>query len=263
VDEGEYIEGSDDISARGGDRDSLRLHEADEALIAKIASANAHCIVVLEGGTAFIIEAWKAKVPAILMAWYPGMEGGTAIGKILFGETSPSGKLPLVFPKSEDQLPFFDKTADSIEYDYYHGYKLLDKNGDEPAFPFGFGLSYTTYAYENLRLQKQLFSSTELIEIMVDVTNTGDRVGEEIVQLYVGYTNSRVDRPVKELKGFARVTLEAGTTKTVTISVDPADLAYYDVATKSWIVEPIEYTIFVGGSSRTADLLQSTFQIAQ
>ncbi|MFX1453705.1 MAG: beta-glucosidase, partial [Promethearchaeota archaeon] len=254
-DEGEFI------VPEGGDRDSLRLHEEDEILISKIASANKRCIVIMEGGSATITEAWKDKVPAILMAWYPGMEGGTAIGVILFGDFNPCGKLPIVFPKSEDQLPFFDKHAESIEYGYYHGYKLMDKSGDLPAFPFGFGLSYTKYAYKNLRINKEEMTADGEIEISVDITNTGNMAGEEIAQLYVGYENSSIDRPVKDLKGFGKVSLAPGETKTLSIKLKAKDLAYYDINSKNWVIEKIEYILYLGPSSREEDLLKSYFKI--
>ncbi len=254
-DEGEYV------PPEGGDRDSLRLHEEDEILISNISSANKKCIVILEGGSSIITEAWKDKVPAILMAWYPGMEGGTAMGDILFGDFNPCGKVPVVFPKSEDQLPFFDKHAESIEYGYYHGYKLMDKNGVEPAFPFGFGLSYTTYSYKNLRLNKDNMTPDGEIEISIDITNTGDMAGEEIAQLYIGYKNSSIDRPVKDLKGFGKVFLKPSETKTLTIELKATDLAYYDINSKSWVVEKIDYITYVGPSSREDDLLKANFKI--
>ena len=255
-DEGEFI------LSQGGDRDSLRLHEKDELLISNITSANKKCIVILEGGSSIITEAWKDKVAAILMAWYPGMEGGTAMGNLLFGDFNPCAKLPVVFPKSEDQLPFFDKHAESIEYGYYHGYKLMDKDEEEPAFPFGFGLSYTTYSYNNLRLNNDNITTDGEIEISIDITNTGNTKGEEIAQLYIGYKNSSVDRPVKDLKGFGKVSLEPDETKTLTIQLKTADLAIYDVDSNDWVIEKIEYTVYFGPSSREDDLLKTTFKIS-
>jgi beta-glucosidase len=257
IDEGEFLPNP----LSGGDRDSLRLHEEDEELIVKIASENENCIVILEGGSSIITEAWKDKVSAILMAWYPGMEGGTAIGEVLFGDLNPSGKLPVVFPKSEEQLPFFDKHAKSMDYGYYHGYKLMDKNGHIPAFPFGFGLSYTTYSYENVRLNKEDMNIDGEIEISVDITNTGNMAGVEIAQLYVGYKNSAVDRPVKDLKGFGKVSLKPAETKTMSIKLKAKDLAYYDVNLKRWVVEKIEYIAYIGSSSREEELIKVNFKI--
>ncbi|MGV9197795.1 MAG: glycoside hydrolase family 3 protein, partial [Promethearchaeia archaeon] len=168
-DEGEYV------ASKGGDRDSLRLKPEEENLILRASEVNENTIVILEGGSAIITENWREKVQGILMGWYPGMEGGTALAEILFGEVNPSAKLPMVFPKSEDQLPYFDKDAKSIEYGYYHGYRLMDKEGFSPAFPFGYGLSFTQYAYNNLKIDKKSIRDDDELTISVDVTNSGDR----------------------------------------------------------------------------------------
>ncbi|MHA1914801.1 MAG: beta-glucosidase [Promethearchaeota archaeon] len=258
IDEGE----GSGTKERTGDRKSLRLYEKDEVLISAIASVNEKCIVALEGGGPIIVEPWKNKVAAILMLWYPGMEGGTALGEILFGDVNPSAKLPAVFPKSEDQLPFFDANATQIEYGYYHGYKLMDKEGYEPTFPFGFGLSYTTFAYDNFRLDNKLIKSDGEIQISIDVSNTGNMTGEEIIQMYVGYENSSVDRPVKDLKGFTKAILNPGEIKTINLNLKAKDLAYYNVDGKEWVVEKIDYIIYVGSSSRKEDLLTVSFKIS-
>ena len=141
------------------------------------------------------MEEWRNDVPAILMAWYFGMEGGHALARVLFGDVNPSGKMPLTTPKNEAQLPPFDEFADSIEYGPYHGYTLFDTKGQEPAFPFGYGLSYTTYAYTNLKVATPTVPADGRVEVTVDVTNTGTRAGEEIVQLYVGFEGAKVERP--------------------------------------------------------------------
>ena len=257
IDEGE----GSGSKERTGDRKSLRLYEKDEKLISAIASVNEKSIVALEGGGPIIIESWKNKVSAILMLWYPGMEGGTALGEILFGDINPSAKLPAVFPKSEDQLPYFDATTTQIEYGYYHGYKLMDKEGYEPTFPFGYGLSYTTYSHDNLRIDKNSISSDGEIQVSIDVSNNGIMAGEEIVQMYVGYINPSVDRPIKDLKGFTKVLLNPGETITLNLNLKAKDLAYYNVDKKEWVIEKIEYIIYVGPSSRKEDLLTATFNI--
>jgi len=196
------------------------------------------------------------------MAWYPGMEGGTAIAEVLLGEVNPSGKLPVTFPASNDQNPPFDKKAKSAQYGYYHGYRLFDKKAMEPAFAFGFGLSYTEFAHSNLRLSDDAMSKAGTLLVEADVTNTGESAGAEVVQLYVGFEGSTVDRPVRELKGFARVALEPGETKTVSLRLSAEDLAYYDTAKGAWVVEEIRYSVFVGSSSREQDLaLQRVFSV--
>jgi len=258
--EGEYIP-LPIVRHYGGDRVKLGLPQAQEELILAVAAANKRTIVVLIGGSAIIVEKWKDHVPAMLMAWYPGMEGGNAIADVLFGDVNPSGKLAMVFPKSEDQLPDFDIKAKKVYYGYYHGYRLFDKKGLEPAFPFGFGLSYTKYKYSNLKLDQKQIPATGKIVASVDLKNIGTRQGEEIVQLYVGYKGSRVDRPIKELKAFARVALLPGEAKAVEMEINAQDLAYYNTEKKAWEVESIEYNVSVGPSSRGSDLLSASFEV--
>lgn len=254
-DEGEYM------FTKGGDRDVLTLKPKDETIILRIADANPNTVVVLMGGSSIITESWREKVPAILMAWYPGMEGGNALADIIFGKVNPCAKLPCVFPRSESQLPFFDKRARTIEYGYFHGYRLMDKQGQVPAFSFGFGLSYTTYAYTNLQLDQAELSPDGTLRVSLEITNKGKFSGEEVAQLYVGYDGSRVERPFKELKGFTKVHLAAGQTKRVNFVLMAKQLAYYDEQQGDWIVEPLTYTVYVGPSSRTEELLSVKFRI--
>ena len=253
--EGEYI------FLKGGDRDALTLKPHDERLVLRIAAENPRTVVVLVCGSAVITEAWRQKVPAILVAWYPGMEGGNALADVLFGRTNPSGKLPCVFPKSEDQLPFFDKRARSIEYGYFHGYRLLDREGHEPAFPFGFGLSYTTCSYRDLQLDHESIGQEGMLRASVEITNTGNLAGEEVVQLYVGCEGSRLHRPVKELKGFEKVHLAPGEVKRVQFALAASRLAWYDEQARGWHVEPIDYIVYAGPSSRSQELLSARFRI--
>jgi beta-glucosidase len=248
-------------SRRGGDRAALTLKPRDEALIQAVAAAQPRTVVVLIGGSAIITEAWRERVPAIVMAWYPGMEGGHALADVLFGAVNPGGKLPCVFPQAETQLPFFDRHADAIEYGYYHGYRLLDRAGHEPAFAFGHGLSYTTFEYRNLRIDRDTIPRDGAVQVSVDITNTGDRAGDEVAQLYVGYEGTRVDRAVKDLKGFTRLHLQAGETKTAVFTLRADQVAYYAETQRGWVVEPIGYTVLVGPSSRAGDLLTSHFRV--
>jgi beta-glucosidase len=252
--EGEHMT---DFLPRGGDREDLGLPADQEAIIHAVASENERCIVIVEGGSAVTMGSWLDEVEAVLMAWYPGMEGGTALAEILFGDVCPGGKLPVTFPASTEQLPFFDKKARRIEYGYYHGYRLFDREGLEPEFPFGFGLSYTSFAYGPLELSDEEIDPSGLLTATFDVTNTGSMYGEEVAQLYVEPPGTAVDRPVRELKGFARLPLEPGETATVSMPVDAGELAYYDVGTSSWSVEPGDYSVRVGSSSRLEDLRSS------
>jgi beta-glucosidase len=255
-DEGEYLPFAlFDETETGGDRAQLALEDPDRALILAVGDANPRTIVVLEGGAAITVEDWKDRVPAILMAFYPGEQGGAALARLLFGAVNPSGKLPFTVPRDGGQLPSFDNVSPSVEYGYYHGYTLLEKRGQEPAFPFGHGLSYTRYVYENLALDATAIGEDGEVRASVDVTNAGTRPGEEVVQLYVGFGRSRVDRPRKRLRGFERVALGPGETRRVTIPVKAKDLAYYDPVARKWVVERMEYDVLVGPSSRPSELL--------
>jgi beta-glucosidase len=180
---------------------------------------------------------------------------------VLFGDVNPGAKMPLTTPKSESQLPFFDEFADTSEYGPYHGYTLMDREGHEPTFPFGHGLSYTTYAYDNLAVGTPKVGPDGRLDVTVDVTNTGDRAGEEIVQLYVGFDGSKVERPVKLLRAFDKVALAPGETKTVPLSVEVKELAWYNPDAGAWEIEHMTYGVLVGPSSRTADLLTTTFTV--
>lgn len=250
------------IVMTGGDRVPLSLKPRDLTVVQAAAKANPHCVVALVGGSVFTMEEWRDDVPAILMAWYFGQEGGHALARVLFGDVNPSGKMPLTTPKDESQLPFFDEFADTIEYGPYHGYTLADKKGWEPAFPFGHGLSYTTYSYAKLKVATPTVAPDGAIDVTVDVTNTGPRAGEEVVQLYVGFEGSKVDRPVKLLRGFTKVALAPGETKTVPFRLAAKDLAWYDAETKAWRVDPMTYGVLVGPSSRASDLLKGSFTVA-
>ncbi len=258
-DEGEAMPGPVKV---GGDREDLSLRPQDVRLLEEVAAVNSRCVVVLEGGSAVLTAGWRDRVGAILMAWYPGMEGGNAVADVIFGLVNPSGKLPVTFPEDNDQLPPFNKKARSVEYDYYHGYRLFDKRGLRPAFPFGFGLSYTTYEYRSLNIGAEEIEADGSLLVEAEVANVGPLAGEEVVQLYVGYPASEVDRPVKELKGFARIRLEPGESKRVSFTLRAKDLAYYDPESHRWVVEKTAYDVYVGASSAPEDLpLRGSFRV--
>ena len=255
--EGEYIPGNEamegldskeKMESRGGDRADLRLLPSDEALISAVCEENSKTLVSIMAGSAVIMEDWKAKPEAIMMIWYPGMEGGHAFARAVFGDVNPGGKLPFGIPKRAEDLPFFDAFALEIDYDLYHGYSHLAKVNAEPAFPFGFGLSYTRFSYANTRK----VTSDEQIAFEIDVTNIGDRTGDEIVQGYVGFENTQIDRPAFLLKRFERVTLAPGETATIRFELTANDLAYYDDTAGRWAVEDIEYSMRIGSDSVTA-----------
>lgn len=257
--EGEYLP---HLPWIGGDRTDLRLPARQEALIRAVAEENSRCIVVLESGSAIVMRGWIDRVSAVLMAWYPGMEGGNAISDIIFGNINPSGKLPAMFPKDTSKLPYFNTKDKKIEYGYFHGYRLFDRENIEPEFPFGFGLSYTTFNYADLRLDRSEITADGKVTASVDVTNTGGVAGEEAVQFYVGYPAGPVERPVKDLKGFRKVSLQPRETKTAVIQIAAAELARYDTAASAWIIDPGEYAILAGSSSAQSDLcLKATINI--
>jgi beta-glucosidase len=239
------------------------LNSHDESLVKAVAAANPRTVVVLITGSAVITEAWKDKVPAILVAWYPGMEGGHAIADVLLGNANPGGRLPCVFPRSPDQLPFFESKTDSIEYGFFHGYRLMDKQGFEPAFPFGFGLSYTTFTSSNLHIDHHEIDAAGSIQARLEVTNTGSRSGDEVIQWYAGREQPGPDEAVKALKGFQRIHLEAGETRPVDFRLDARALAVYNEQATAWKVEPGHYFLYAGHSSAESQLLRRSFSVIE
>jgi beta-glucosidase len=246
----------------GGDRTSLTLHREDEQLISAVAEANPRTVVAIMAGSAVITEAWRDKVAAILLLGYPGQEGGHAFADILLGHANPSGKLPYVVPKRAEDLPFFDKDATQITYDLWHGYRKFDRDQVALAFPFGFGLSYTTFELSNLRLAQDEIATDGSVVAAAEITNTGEVAGEEVVQLYVGARSSQVERAPKELKAFTKVSLAPGETRTVRLAVPAANLAYYHEG-GGWIVEPGDYEVIVGRHSLDGEALRARFVIAR
>jgi len=244
LDEGELMPGS------GGDRPDLALSAEHQALIRAVAAQNENTVVVLQGGSAITMDGWLAEVPAVLLTWYAGQDGGTALAQLLFGDVNPSGKLPITFATSSDQLPEFDHESEAVTYGYYHGYRYVDREEHDPLFPFGFGLSYTTFEFGSVTLDAEEVDATGTVTASVEVTNTGSVAGVEVVQLYVSFENSDIDRPIRELEGFERVELEPGETKTVALTLGVADLATFDPATNTWSVEKMSYGVHAGPSSR-------------
>jgi beta-glucosidase len=253
-DEGEFVSENEEenyTGAKGGDRKiSLGLHEDEIALVKEVGPVNKNSVAVLIGGNMIMMEEWKDCVSSILMAYYPGMEGGTAIAEILFGDVNPSGKLPYVIVKDEADLPYVNWDTEFQHYDYYHGYTRLEKEHIEPAVPYGFGLSYTTFEVSD----PHFTGDDKGITASCKVTNTGAFGGDEVVQLYVGFENSKVDRPVKILRGFERVSLEPGETKDVKIFCPNEELQWYDANHNTYAFEHMEYQVYIGTSSANEDL---------
>jgi len=254
-DEGEFIseEQTDNYTGTmGGDRvKSLDLHEDEIRLINEVGPINKKSAAVLIGGNMIMMESWKHNVSAVLMAYYPGMEGGTAIGEIIFGDVNPSGKLPYVVPFNERDLPQVDWNAEKQHYDYYHGYAKLDKENITPSVPYGFGLSYTTFEIGDASFG----SNNDTVWGSCLVTNTGNREGTEVIQLYIGFENSKFDRPKKLLRGFTRVSLEKGENKIVNISCPLEEIMYFDPELNKFEFEDMDYQLYIGSSSDEKDLL--------
>ncbi len=260
------------LDCEGTDRKSFDLPHGQDDLILKTVTANPKTVVVLVGGNPVNMEAWIDKVPAVLETWYAGMEGGHAIASILFGDVNPSGKLPLTFPKkladspahaSEATYPGIDDedAGPTVRYDedIFVGYRHFDAKGIEPRFPFGHGLSYTTFSYRNLVITPEKPGKDDNISISVEVENTGERAGAEIVQLYIGDPEASVPRPPKELKGFVKIKLPPNARQKVVFVITKTELSFYNEETGKLKAEPGKFDIFVGSSSRDIRL-QGSFE---
>jgi beta-glucosidase len=240
----------------GTDRTDLSLPGHQAELIARVIEANPRTVVVLINGSPLDMNPWLAKAPGVLEAWYGGSEAGTALAAVLFGDISPSGKLPCTFPKALEDTPTehggeraYPGIDGVVHYDegLLVGYRWYDAKKIEPLFPFGYGLSYTTFGYANLRVTP---TGPAAARVDCDVTNTGTRAASEVVQLYVHDGHASVERPEKELKAFAKVALAPGETKTVSMDLKARSFAFYSPEKHAWLVEPGEFGILVGSSSR-------------
>jgi beta-glucosidase len=240
--------------SEGFDRPDIELVGEQNSLIERVAAANKNTIVVLNTGSPIAMP-WLNEVTAVVQAWYPGQECGNAIADVLFGDVNPSGKLTQTFPvRIEDTPAFLNYPGENGQVRYgegiFVGYRYYEKKQVTPLFPFGFGLSYTTFSYDTLRLSAQAIGPNELLHVAIDVTNTGSREGQEVVQLYIRDKTASVQRPDKELKAFAKAHLAAGERRTVTFTIEQDALAYYDTLQRAWVAEAGEFEILLGSSSR-------------
>ena len=227
-----------------------------EQLIREIVKANPRTVVVLTNGGAVDMHTWADNVPAIIEAWYSGQEAGHALARVLFGDVNPSGKLPITFDRSWTESPVHDSyypqgEAQVVDYkeDGFLGYRYYDQADVKPQYPFGYGLSYTAFKFSRLKVTPADSAINQRIQVALDVTNSGSRDGDEIVQIYVGDRSARVSRPFKELKAFARVSLQAHQSKHVVLRLDRRAFADYDALTNKWMVDPGRYIIFAGDSA--------------
>jgi beta-glucosidase len=237
-----------------------------DALVAAVAAANPHTIVVMENGGAQVMP-WLASVSAVLEAWFPGQRGGPAIANLLFGAVNPSGKLPITFPASVEQLPHpaIAQPPDGVTpfpVDYSEGfnvgYKWYDSQGLVPLFPFGFGLSYTAFSFSNVAVTDNMTASNPNFQVTFDLTNTGSMAGAEVAQVYLALPAS-TGEPPKRLVGWQKVFLQPGASQPVTIEVDANDsshpLGCWNTGSNNWVIQPGVYTVYLGNSSRAVNLI--------
>jgi len=252
-----FIGGNRDYESESRDRKDLSLPFNEQALVDAVTAANPKTIVVVVGGAPYDIGQIKAKNSTIVWSWYNGSENGNALADALTGAINPSGKLPFTFPASLKDSPAHALNAypgENLQVDYKEsilvGYRWFDTKKIEPLYCFGYGLSYTDYNYTDLVTDKHSYKPGDVITATIKVKNSGKYAGKETVQLYISKTGSVVDRADKELKAFKKVSIAADETASVTLNIPVKDLAYYDVKTSKWVVEPGKYKILVGTSSR-------------
>jgi beta-glucosidase len=252
-----------ETESEGADR-TFPLPTGQDDLIDEMAAANRNTVVVITSGGGTDMSGWVERVPAVLQAWFPGQEGGTALAEILLGDVNPSGRLPVTFerrwednPVHASYYPASDETK-RVEYKegIFVGYRGYEKNNTKPLFPFGHGLSYTTFKYDNLKVTPVPGTATDgpVFEVSFDVKNTGSREGSDVAQVYVSDTHAPVPRPPKELKGFSKVTLRPGESRRVTVRLDSRAFSYYDTSAKRWRQDPGDFDILVGRSSEQIEL---------
>jgi beta-glucosidase len=239
---------------------SFDLPEYQNELIQSIAKVNPNTVVTMHGGTGLKMSDWIDQVPAALHAFYPGQNGGQALAEILFGKVNPSGKLPISIERNIEDNPIYatfpkfdnEETLDTMSYkdDLLLGYRGYEKKGIKPLYPFGYGLSYTTFGYSNITVTPGVAVGNTPIKVSFDLTNTGKVGGSEVAELYVGQKNPKIERAIKELKGYKKVFLKPGESKRVTIELNDRSLAYYDVDTKQWVVDADSFNLSVGASSQ-------------
>jgi len=250
-----------DFETEGEDRASIGLPEEQDEMINAIVNANQRTVVVLNTGCVVLVNRWVDTVPAIVQAWYPGQDDGQVIADVLFGIVNPSGKLPITFARTRqdmgivtpEQYPGVNGLGRYSE-GIFVGYRHFDKDNIAPQFAFGHGLSYTTFEYSNIKLSRGRIRPGESVVVEAQVRNTGRREGAEVVQLYVQDVKASVARPVKELKGFEKVMLRPGQMKVVRMNLDARSMAFYDPGRKQWVVEAGQFKILVGSSSRDVRL---------
>ena len=248
--------------SEGFDRKDLILPNDQDELIKKVSEANKNTIVVLTTGSPVLMNEWLDNVDGLIEAWFAGEQAGNAIAEILLGEANPSGKLPITFPKRWEDCSAYStymKEDGTTRYEdgIYVGYRHFDKKNIKPLFPFGFGLSYTTFEYKDLDIPNSFIQGNDLITLSAKIKNSGKVAGQDIVQLYISDPVAAIDRPEKELKGFKKISLKPGEEKIVNFTLDQKALSYFDPKTKKWITEPGDYEIMICSSSDDIKLVST------
>lgn len=250
--EGEFLVNMGNVKKKpkgsGGDRVDLRIPEEDVALIRSLSACGKKLIVNIMGGSAYVIKDWTPLADAVLMSFYSGIEGGNALADLLSGDKNFGGKLPFTIAKNDSDYPSFlhiGAKNKEIEYGYYHGYTLFDKENIEPDYPFGFGLSYTEFKLKN----PDCYFNGKKITVTSDISNIGKNDGDEVVQVYISSNGAENDRPVKLLKGFRRTPIKSGETVKVSVDVEIDDIKFYNAENEEWVLDS-SYTVFVGTDSK-------------
>lgn len=243
-----------DQEGEGTDKANLKLPQAQIDLIKQIAKVNKNIVVVLYGGNPVVMDDWINEVPTVIEAFYPGQEGGNALANIIMGKVNPSGKLPVTFPKKWEDSPVYGtypglRNSANYTESIFVGYRGFDKKNIEPLFEFGYGLSYTNFEFSGLKLSSKKLSANDTLEVSFTIKNTGKYDGDEIAQLYIKDLKASVKRELKALKGFKRINLKVGESKTVSFNIDKTALSFYDVKNKTWKAEKGKFEVLVGSSS--------------
>jgi beta-glucosidase len=239
----------------GASRTSLDLPGRQQELLDAVTATGKPVVVVLMSARPLDLKG--AKAGAILDVWYPGSAGGEAVANLLFGDATPGGKLPLTWIRDAAQAP--DPYAHLISHDPKNADKRYWNGSSEPTWPFGFGLSYTTFQYANLHVERPAYAPGQPVKVTVDLKNTGARTGDEVAQLYIHQKYGTSARPVRELKGFQRVTLKPGETRTLSFTLKADDLRYWSAATGGWVQDEAPFDVWVGGDSKAS--LAGSFEV--
>jgi len=250
----------EEMSGEAASQSTLDLPGRQRELLETVSALGKPVVLVLINGRPLDISWAVGRVPAILEAWHPGTEGGNAIADLLYGDATPGGKLPVTWPRSSGQIPIYyarhltqkPETANDFTSHYWD-------IASSPLYPFGYGLSYTTFAYSNLRVSKSDAKVGESVQVLVDIQNTGPKAGEEVVQIYIHQRSGSTSRPVRELKGFERIALAPGEKKTVRFTLGPSELTYWSTAVRAWVQEAATFDVWAGGDSTAT--LTTTFRV--